>query len=1256
MTGYVPDGLSNDEITRILFKNYMNFASSSRNFRFFEDGNIANKTNIFASSVMKDTPTTSPNFRQATNSEVLNIFSDFNIDASWIAQKTSEGGKFEVDPSDASIIRMSKIKLDWADNNSDAFYCTDYSGVNILSHLIPFNYGGIESYDSFSIDLNYKHMSGDNSGTLLSIQWLTELADIQQDVNETIGWGAPLFDIKNGVITFYDTINSGSNVFAPTDESGNLLPAPTFYLSATKYVGAFGVGTTTTGTTISGGVWNQDAVTLDISYGQGNVIIEKNLDVSGQLDVSAAIVQNRLDVMGDVSLNGRVDISGSFYVNGVEISGNAVNGGGNWNNTGDNTTTGNLSVDGNLTVDGNIYAETNRQVATQEWVLDRGYSTTTSGGGGGGGAAGVSVTTRKTLDPIDTASDISDNQNEYKTVHRSSQPPSLVMKTGGGEKTEGTSDFSIYWDYFQNRFVDAYDGRVYPLSFQTFVDVSFTLQDGVTTSGGYKNLYIGEGTYDFSGNEATELTSLTIPNSGFTASNVTGSDIYFYGKPDPFETVDIPSFLSGSVFDFKIYAINQSQTAQPRYIEILGVGLKSTGPPGAVTIDTFRNFNQNDFTMDFSFNLDRDDHTTTTGIKITDYDISFNLNTSKSLVVPTHTDSKEISGSDLSKTGILLDNLHPGAIYDVQVRAENETSTSVGYYGPVSNSTTYTNTGITDQYIGYTDLVAVSPGGLQFSLNNSLANTHCCINGLSSNAVSRTITNSYSSINVTGTSSFYVNFGKQGTTMTALTSGTNMVTFVVEKKKQQLSGGSYSYASGEPSSTMNLVSLDPTTPSGSLTTSTVGNFTFGCSDYTDAYDTGTSKNAGFVYKSEITLGSTSSDFISEFPAGTNIYNYQYEITADSNTAKSLKNSVTSANDDTGDFVVDDYSSTPTINTTISPVITIGTSSMLFGVPSILTLNLNATMEISNFASYIIPHSSSSVHSFTTAINPSYGSAFASHTKTNVNNLNAYDLIVSKGSTVTAGTYFDYANNKHTLTTNVYYLDNTGPGAPSRSTENAYPTVNATGFTEIFRDSTTTAPSGRDMYQITAGETFVQITNTTTDAVTERSLLYFNGKWVSGGYTSSIGGIKPLQKNWSTVHNNGKNYSGYSTQGLNGYKWIVFDVTDKKISAGRINLSNLRVDGNVVTRQTFGSTYKAYLATKGDNDNDTVRFGSFKTQYGNSGNWINSMHTTMAAADDAAGVWISSSISELLINQSKPLWSYYLVVGLTTSSTSYVTFS
>ncbi len=1247
MTGYVPDGLSNDEITRILFKNYMNFASSSRNFRFFEDDNIANKTNIFASSVMKDTPTTSPNFRQATNSEVLNILSDFNIDASWIAQKTSEGGKFEVDPSDASILRMSKIKLDWADNNSDAFYCTDYSGVNILSHLIPFNYGGTESYDSFSIDLNYKHMSGDNSGTLLSIQWLTELVDIQADINETIGWGAPLFDIKNGVVTFYDTINSGSNVFAPIDEFGNLLPAPTFYLSATKYVGAFGVGTTTNGTTISGGVWNQDADTRDISYGEGNVIIEKDLDVSGQLDVSAAIVQHRLDVMGDVSLNGRVDISGSFYVNGVEISGNGSgNGGGSWDNSGDNTTTGNLNVDGY------IYAETDKQVATQEWVTNKGYITTA---GGGGGAAGVSPTVEKVLNPIDTASDISDNQNEYKTVHRSSQPPSLVMKTGGGEKTEGTSDLSIYWDYFENRFVDAYDGRVYPLSFQTFVDVSFTVvksTGGTTTSGGYKNLYIGEGTYDFSGNEVDELTSLTIPNSGFTASNVTGTDIFFDGKSSPFETVDIPAFLSGSVFDFKIYAINQSQTAQPRYIEILGVGLLSTGPPGEVTIDTFYNFNQNDFTMDFSFDLDASNTSTTSGIKITDYDISFNLNTSKSLAGPTHTDSKAISGSDLSKTGILLDNLHPGAIYDVQVRAENETSTLVGNYGSVSNSTTYTNTGTADQYIGYTDLVAVSPDGLQFSLNNSF-DTHCCINGLSSNAVSRTITNSYSSINVTGTSSFYVNFGKQGTTMTDLTSATNMVTFVVEKKKQQLSGGLYSYASGEPSSTMNLVSLDPTTPSGSLTTSAVGNFTFGCSNYADAYNSSTDKNAGFVYKSEITLDSTSSDFISEFPAGTNIYNYQYEITADASTAKSLKNSVTSTNDDTGDFVVDDYSSSPTINTTSSPVIKIGTSSMLFGVPSILTLDLSATMEISNFASYIIPHNGT-VHSFTTAIDPSYGSAFASQTKTNVNNLTAYDLIVSEGSDVDGGTYFDYANNKHTLTTNVYYLDNSGTGAPSRKTENANDTVNASGFSEIFRDSTTAAPTGRDMYQITAGETFVQITNTTTDAVTERSLLYFNGKWVSGGYTSSIGGIKPLQKNWSTVHSSGKNYSGYSTQGLNGYKWIVFDVTDKKISAGRINLSNLRVDGNVVTRQTFGTTYKAYLATKGDND--TVRFGSFKTQYGNSGNWINSMHATMAAADDAAGVWISSSISELLINQSKPLWSYYLVVGLTTSSTSYVTFS
>ena len=85
------DGLSSDEILKILFKSYMNFGSSSHDKAFFEETIFENTTNIFSNEVMKDTPTKTPNYT-AINEEVVKSYLEKNnsnlvINAGWLDTK-----------------------------------------------------------------------------------------------------------------------------------------------------------------------------------------------------------------------------------------------------------------------------------------------------------------------------------------------------------------------------------------------------------------------------------------------------------------------------------------------------------------------------------------------------------------------------------------------------------------------------------------------------------------------------------------------------------------------------------------------------------------------------------------------------------------------------------------------------------------------------------------------------------------------------------------------------------------------------------------------------------------------------------------------------------------------------------------------------------------------------------------------------------------------------------------------------------------
>lgn len=260
------DGLSQEEMVKLLFKNYMNFGSSSHSKDFFEETVFENNTNIFSNEIMADRPTKTPVYTNASDAIVKSYLekndSNLYIDSSWVYLKTIAGESsslFKYDTNDDSILRLEQVKLDYLGGNSNAFGCYDSSSNNILRNLIPFNYSLTNPLD-YAATLWFKDV-----GDYMTVPWTKSLSQqrllMTNTADDNINWGAPLLDMKNGVVTFYDVSSSsgGQEVFEPTDACGNLLPAPEFYISCTKYVGAMGISGGTGGTvTVSGGSFTND--------------------------------------------------------------------------------------------------------------------------------------------------------------------------------------------------------------------------------------------------------------------------------------------------------------------------------------------------------------------------------------------------------------------------------------------------------------------------------------------------------------------------------------------------------------------------------------------------------------------------------------------------------------------------------------------------------------------------------------------------------------------------------------------------------------------------------------------------------------------------------------------------------------------------------------------------------------------------------------------------------------------------------------
>jgi len=858
-------------------------------------------------------------------------------------------------------------------------------------------------------------------------------------------------------------------------------------------------------------------------------------------------------------------------------------------------------------------------------------------------------------------------------VYKAEQPPALLDIS----QVRLSETVTVNWEKFADIYKDVFDGKCYPIYLQTFVDISFSDISG-QSSGGWETIIIGAGNYDETGTTTTPDTSFVFNSVVSTYyNNSTGYTIDFTDKPR--DTTNLPVFTQDDSFDLRIYGVNKSGTS-PNYNYIYNVQLKQTGAPGEVDVILFDSFGKTDFDVDLSFALDSNDTSITSGISIVNYDVSFTLSGTKSLEDRGHSGNQETSwanATSLSKSNLNVSGLFPGAQYDIQVRAQNALKfDSNGEYMDGSYGDVFTSSGLftnnsgdttgksTTQYIEYSssgsDLKTVSHNALQFSLEKG-ASINCYVNG-TNNESNRTISNSNSYIDITGTSKFYVNYGLQGTDMSGV-DNLVQVTVDLEICGNSVSSQTITYnGTNEPSA----VSADTIDISN-------GGSTFyqfsSATGYTDEYTTDNYNN-GFVYSSTFSRTDSndlSSVFVDNFPASTDYYNLSYIISSQTNNKNKQidDNGNASTSDNTGNFYVDDYLSTPTITWTQDPYISVTGSTTLFGIPSVSSLNLDYKFNISNFANYIIP-TNNNVHSYV-AINDKNSYSIAQQNKTNVYEDTSYNITNITSISMTTGRTFD-SDTSSNLTIRVYYLDNTS-GKPS-ITDKDYTTNSITNIGHIFKD-VTTSYNTYTLYSFDSVNSVIgsEITPSFSSPPSDISdiLLYFDQKFVSSGYYVDTDGtnVYPFS-DWSDGYAvTGLDYTNYVNTGSVGsdgstkFKWIVLDVTNN-VSGSELNLTNFKIQNQLFTSKTFGTDYEAYVMDE-NNKIGSLKEQTYETGAAGGNTWFQFNNYTIADANNQAnGLRIGSSTSPAayvagITSTSQKL---YLIVGLppNSSSINYFTYS
>jgi hypothetical protein len=1284
------DGLDINEKTNIMFKKYMNFASTGTNRTFPDETEVKNNNTIFQASIMNTKPEITTSYTALTQIQAINKLTEkgFNVNASWCSDNldsTEDGyvSNFQFDENNSSVLRFSVVKLKHIANTA-AFSCFDNSDVNMLENLIPFNY----ATSGYSIGLSYKK----DDGSMCAINWLDDVATqrlARVTGNANLEWGSPLFDTTNGIVVFYDVAYTTSATY------NEVFGSEEFYITCTKYIGDMGGSSGGSGSSL----WSD--VGSNISYSSGSVTVNNIFNVSDKVTLD-----DDLDVSGSIDISGSVDICSNLTVKGdiilhgdlLDESGNLINTGGGgssgWTQSGDDIAyaTGDVTIGHDLSVNGTIigYATdaelsslTGRVVTLEASSGSSGSSGSSSGGGG------VAIqTTEHSIVAIDNTDPAynTDASSAYKSYYRTRQPP---LFTVGSTSSQSTS-IEISWNDFKKTYIDAYTGRAYPLSFQTYVDISCDATGGV-----YKTIFVGPGNCGSDGSLTAALTTFTLHSDVDTDySNNTGMTPYFEfpgetARPDQLTTLG--AFTQSTKFDFRVYGLNQSQ-GEPNPIYFTNLSLLAILEPGEVTVTNTDNFLKASFQMDVSFLSDgtKPETSGSTNIPIIEYDVSFTLTGTKSYVSRTHVDSFQITGSSLDKDDLVVSSMFPGAKYNIQVRAKNSLATGQPF-GPYGSSY-FTTTGFT-QYLSGTDVMYVDTDDLN-DVNGIPDNYITLANSAELPNIMRGTTGpesvlvglkdeSYISIRTTPCN-FYVNYGHQGLDIPDGT--TTLVTATLTATGAAGATG----LNGSIDYDGVAADADPTATLTDQTITLLSGYTFTNSDtYTDMGISGDTE--GFVYGSSLTRNdsSTTSDlkthFNTHFPPDTSASLKSFDLSIQTNsgvrlTKSSSSNPITSGTDN---FCVDDYSGNPGSTVTFTPTLTVDSSSTLFGIPSILSVTLAATMDSTNnirdFASTtsgIIPHLTSATH---TKIVPSFNDSnmptFDTPTSGTKTSASSYSLNYSSAAkTISSGRYISATDGK--FTTHIPYMSKSGstPQVSTVEIEDSFSTFGA-----IFRDSVTSYGCPLTLYRYDSDTSKIVTTaaRSTTSAVANDMMLYFNGNFVCGGYTTSIANssFSPW-RDWSetTWLQPGAADTDYSTQGSSGttvsgviYKWVTFHVTGYR-TGNEVNLSTIKI-GRKPSGGTYSETslvtayntpsfgdYKAYLVNV--NSNNDQFFGSLtRARAGGATDWWGLNSTSISLADSIGnGAVNSNDTGALSPSQPSSTWDTYIIVGLVANSDDYVVVS
>jgi len=826
-------------------------------------------------------------------------------------------------------------------------------------------------------------------------------------------------------------------------------------------------------------------------------------------------------------------------------------------------------------------------------------------------------------------------------VYKAEQPPHLHSPS----TTEENKSFTISWSKFDEIYKDAYDGKSYPIFLQTYVDVSYS-----DTGGVWKTIYIGPGNCDNTGSVVTPKLTITIPDSGFVFDDSDGSysrnDIEFDDKP--IDTHNIDDFDQSYKFDFRVYAVNNSGKT-PNYLTIEQVGLETTNEPSPPEVTSTDNFQQNSFEIDTSFNVDKDNSGVTINeVTLEYYDISYVLTETKSFEDRDHdyifrANGNSYTGDNSSETGIILTDLYPGAVYDFQVQVKNTANTNESGYGEPSTSSEFTQiTSASNQYIDTDDLNNVNNDNMTFTKCNFSSNISLRINGGSgSSSTTYTLGNSNSYIDISGTSEFYVNYGLQGLDMSGESDMSLVEATVTIKAGSSVSSQTLTYYGTHDPDNVSSSTIDIS--NGATTYSY--QFSSG-GTYTDKASS-SYNNGGFVYSSTFYRSddnSLNSIFNDNFKPSTNSYELLYNISSSSTQTNGAsyidKTNTTTGDKTTSTFYVDDYSMNPVIEFTTRPTLST-TATYLFGIPSVATMSIDYDISISDFANYFIPSSGSGVHSGINSIsNNSY--TITSHTYNSTNSNDSYNIEPPNPSvTVNNATntgYYD-ADTSDNLSVYVYYLDH-NRGKPSLETQDASSEIYDIGHIFINSertyydyslytfDGSAAITSIDDVTDASFATTFPMDTDIST------TLLRFDGKFVSGGYSTSYNGITITPfSDWSSGYAKaGPNYSSYIDTGIDGFKWIAININGLLPTAGndddgRINLSSFKVKGSSVNG---GGTYSIESSSAGydnhfgdiNNDDGWIAFLYITQGSGTlfSGDRWGALHKTFKASSGDTSYW------------------------------------